>query len=277
MARVRILGDHSAYHAGSAAVWEVLEGSLADRRHQPAQSGNYDVLLMNGEGSMHHGRPTFHKKMGQMEAAKNQGKRVYLVNTVWHDNPSDYDGLLRSLDGVIARDRLSQNEFQNRHGVEAGLAPDISYFAPLSDATDYPDFGGEPAMTDWFDPDSYRFQRPAAAHEQARYLDMSILSWPQTVAALRSASVLVAGRHHAMYAACKARTPFIPVRSNCHKMEGLAASAGVDIPLAASMAEAWDLTDWAQNNAPAYNQLFDWLDAHCLEDAIPPLGGNPRH
>ena len=58
MSRIRLAGDHSSYHCGSAAVVQTIAAEL--RRHGEIVTDDaYDVLVVNGESSMHHGGGAF--------------------------------------------------------------------------------------------------------------------------------------------------------------------------------------------------------------------------
>lgn len=91
-------------------------------------------------------------------------------------------------------------------------------------------------------------------------IDMRKLSWNKLVTLLKRNELLVTGRHHAVYAACKARTPFIAMRGNSHKIEGIFASAGVEIPMLNNLRDLETTIEWVRANGSAYADLFDWLE-----------------
>ena len=92
------------------------------------QRSDYDVLIVNGEGSMHHGAPSFRLKMEAIERAASLGKRVHLVNSLWQDNPSDFDETLRRLAEVTVREVASARDLEERHGIAAKVALDFFFF-----------------------------------------------------------------------------------------------------------------------------------------------------
>lgn len=269
--RFRLEGNHSAYHSGCKAVWEVLCAAVCEAGGEVVSGEDYDVFVVNGEGSMHHGRPTFYKKMGLLKDALNKGRRAMLVNTVWQDNPSDYDGVLRKLSRVSVRETRSANELRRVHGTSAQPCLDFSYFWPL--ALKAPPQSREREgiyYTDYLDPAIANFSplpatiaaglssgpaaepRPLAMHEQ---------SWEATVAMLAGAELLVTGRHHAVYAACRARTAFAAIEGNSHKIAGLIDWSGTSIPVAHSVDQLPDVIRWAQSNGDAFDRLFDFMEA----------------
>src|SRR5262245_20316160 len=130
MPRIKFIGDHSAYHCGSAAVAQTICAEL--RRHGEIVTGDqFDILVVNGEGSMHHGGAAFRDKMQQIERAIAAGRQALLINTVWQDNPHTFDSALAGCRQVVAREVLSRDAIA-QHGVAAEVAPDLSYFAPLA-------------------------------------------------------------------------------------------------------------------------------------------------
>ena len=63
MSRIRLAGDHSSYHCGSAAVVQIIATEL--RRHGEIVTGDeHDGVVVNGEGSMHHGAATSSRRCG---------------------------------------------------------------------------------------------------------------------------------------------------------------------------------------------------------------------
>ena len=61
-------------------------------------------------------------------------------------------------------------------------------------------------------------------------------------------------------AACKARTPFLALAGNTHKIEGIVATAGVDIPVFRDFAKLRTAMDEAEAWQSRYAPLFDWFE-----------------
>jgi hypothetical protein len=267
MTRAKLVGDHSSYHCGAAAVWQVLSDWAERQGLERARGGeDFDVIIVNGEGSMHHGRPTFHRKMRDLEAAVAEGKRAYLVNTVWQSNPHDYDAVLAQLTDVYSRDPLSAADLLQNHARQSRQSIDLSYFAPVLPAADASDFGGSIVRTDYLDPATGDF----AEMTDARFTGFPVhslkgQSWSSYVAGLRTASLLVTGRHHAVYAACRARTPFAAVEGNSHKIRGIISATNTGIPIAEKESDLPDLIAWVESHADAFKRLFDWIEAKATQ------------
>jgi hypothetical protein len=268
--RIRALGDHSAFHSGSAAVWSVLCDRIERCGHERVEGDEFDLLLVNGEGTMHHGGRQFHAKMTALREALEGGRRGMLVNSVWQQNPRDFDDVLPRLDAIVLRDDLSRRDLLERHGVHATTAIDLSFFRDVGEGPGSRDFAGRIAVTDLFSRELESFvafsRGPLAS---ADYVDLAAMDWDDLVRSLRSAKVLVTGRHHGVYAAAKARTPFVAFEGNTHKIAGLLRMAGVEIPLETSARQIERKIDRALRNEVEFARLFDWMGRQDLAGAIP--------
>src|SRR5690606_1369571 len=91
------------------------------------------------------------------------------------------------------------------------------------------------------------------------YLDLQSMSWSSAVKSLRTASFLLTGRHHAVYAACKARVPFIALRGNTHKIEGLIETAGVAVPVLSEFNDVKTAVTEELTYDAECKKLFDWM------------------
>lgn len=260
--RVRILGDHSAYHCGSAAVMEVLNSRIGAAARIVSAEEPYDVLVINGEGSMHH-RSTAH--VGKMEAAREAqalGRPWHLVNSVWQENGDADRALMATAASITLREVLSQQALQRDLGIEGQVLPDLSWLCEIDEEAPFTDHGGATVVSDFYSVEFGNFVRMTGGpFARMPWIDMKAASWSSLVLSLRTARLLVTGRHHAVYAACKARIPFVALAGNTHKIEGLIASAGVDIPVCRHPSELPAAVKAARARQAEYAALFDWLDA----------------
>ncbi len=208
---------------------------------------------------MHHGSNPFLNKIAQIEHAQALGKITLLVNTVWQGNPNHYDACLAKLHDLTVRGVASARDLQG-HGVLARRFIDLSYYASIDEDADSIDLSGMVVSTD-FHTEAIGFAWPSTpAAAQWQNLDMREITWSSLVKSLRTASILVAGRHHGMYAACRAGIPFVPFVGNTHKFEDLLWSAGSRIPIAQHLREVPHLIDWALKNRGEYRKLFEWME-----------------
>lgn len=260
--RIGISGDHSMYHCGSAAVTRRLREALEKYGELVAGDDSCDFLIVNGEGSMHHDSPHFLQKMKLMERALARGTRVYLVNSVWQANGNDWDHVLRRIEKIVVRETLSRQELRERHGIAAAFYPDLSFYAKVQPPNRAVDFGGRIVMTDFYSHEFSTFTRWTGAEGlRYPYINMREWQWDDLVASLRTAELLVTGRHHAVYAACRAGIPFVAFPGNTHKIEGLLASARSRIPMCRSRTDLPEAIAWARANRHDYEQLSAWLSS----------------
>lgn len=261
MKKIFFEGDHKDYHAGSAAVSDFIRNVLTGSGYQFVPTiVESDICLVNGEGSMHHQSVDFHRKMRTMHRGKQLQKKVFLVNSVWQDNGLKYHDLLKSLDGIAVRGVASQRQLHIDHGIKAARHLDFSYFLDIDESVDFVDFDGAVVMTDcWISPDIRWAWLNVSAVQSFKKIDLKDFSWSSLIKSLRTASLLVTGRHHGMYAACKAEIPFVCMRGNCHKMEDLLHSSRVQIPIARNTVEVLALIRWALKNPVPFEKLFDWM------------------
>lgn len=259
--RFRIVGDHSDLHAGCAAVANALHRALSDVGSVVAEGDDFDVLIVNGEGSMHHDSPNCMSKMREIEFAQELGKATFLVNTVWQQNGNFHDRILRNLDSLWVRGPRSAADLHHRHSIQAKYAIDLSYYAKVEDVAPTVDFGQAPLITDFWNEDFRAFVRPTTGmYRNHIYLDLAKFDWSTLISSLRTASYVITGRHHGMYAACKARVPFIPIAANTHKFEDLLEAGPAAIPICRTRTEVEAAKGWLLRNRSEYDRLFDWMD-----------------
>lgn len=256
--KVRLLGDHSNYHCGSAAAFQTIRAEV-ERHCEIIDSGDFDTLVVNGEGSMHHNGGGHKSKMRDIQAALNKNRKVRLINSVWQENLAEHAELLRNCEEVVVREVLSQRELESQ-GVTSSIAIDQAYFAPISEA-EVTDYCGEIVFTDFYSNEFGCFVKVNSRWaKQFRFIDMQAMSWSELVKSLSTSSLLVTGRHHAVYAACKARTPFVALAGNTHKIEGLIETSRTKVPMAFGFGEVKEMIERINDYLPAYTELFDWME-----------------
>lgn len=258
---INMLGDHAAYHCGSAAVTAYFEQQMAQVGHRVTHD-QYAVLVVNGEGSMHHRSNAYLQKMRQITLALAQHKRVYLLNTVWQDNQNVDQDIIAAIHQITVRESMSQTDLRESVQRQAEAYLDCSFWAPIDEQAPVTDFAKATVCTDFYSPEFDTFVKVTGGLiSKYHYIDMQVWNWSSLVQSLKTASLLVTGRHHAMYAACRARLPFVVMAGNTHKIEGLLSMAGVEIPVCQHPRELRSSIIWARKNKAVYQQLFDWMEA----------------
>lgn len=257
--KIKILGDHSNYHCGSSAVMSYLK-SYVCRKAIIVNDDSYDLLIVNGEGSMHHDSQAHTQKMEALEAAIKSGRRGMLINSVWQSNSGSFDSTLKALNLITVRETISQKELIENHGVQSYVYLDFSYFAKLERAKVKIDYNNQIVFTDFYSNEVKTFVRTTeTADSKQPYLDLRAQDWSSTVRGLKTAKLLVTGRHHAVYAACRAETPFIAFGGNTHKIQGLIEMSNFNIPICNNRTELPALIEWAAQNKNIYSDFFAWM------------------
>lgn len=237
--------------AGLKPIGTVLNSARDDEAIVLALASEFELLLVNGEGTMHHDRPKARSLCAAASAAARLGKKVVLLNTVWQAN-QELNKHLRDFDLVFCRESRSQAELAIA-GSTATVVPDLVF------ATDAPTVSGDAnrrargaVVIDSVDRATtltwaWRALRQRAAmmtmHEghcrllQRRpWLHWGIRMRSQKpieclnagwASQLRRFERVISGRYHGCCLAMLLGIPTIGIPSNTHKIEGLFADAGL--------------------------------------------------
>lgn len=269
--KVLFVNDTSAFHCGSRAVCDVILTGLKTRGHDVRVERSKlevdlpgvdacDAVLVNGEGTLHGNSPRAGRIMQLLEAAQALGKGTAICNASWFDMGNDYDHVLRRLDRLEVRETRSRDELRLRHGIGSDMRLDLSYFHPARGCVG----GATPArirMTDLYWPGVRGFARPTGGPlARFEYLEMAQLDWQGMLDHVSASQILLTGRHHGVYAACRARVPFVALAGNTPKIQGLAAWSGLDLPVTENVSELGGLLARIGRYRPAFEALFDWME-----------------
>jgi polysaccharide pyruvyl transferase WcaK-like protein len=226
------------------------------------------LLIVNGEGTIHHDRPTGRCLLEAGAAARAEGVPAALINAVWEENGPELARMLASFALVSLRDSRSAAEVRGA-GVDCRVVPDLSLYEP--DAA--PERRGRDGIGFTDNVDRLSALELDACRRNARGEVISILQGGAGMAAylrfLRSGvglredlgaparlarlirmrhglwraatpdtrafvdriarlRLLVSGRFHACALAIGAGTPFVAVPSNTGKIASLVRDAGLE-------------------------------------------------
>ncbi len=281
MIKAVVMNDTATrYHHGCARVMRLLVDGL--QRHgieviaRSAARNDWDqdeaflaalaeayLIVINGEGTLHHGKPDGEKLLKIAQHPARAGKPIALINALYEDNPEDWGRCLRDIDLIAARDSDSARAMQAAADKEVRWLPDLSLSAP-ADIAPLPRHGVLVG-------DSVRFEkrrvlaRAAQALPKARFIPTKTLRgriWtlpligalacgalyrlyngvmplraprfemaPNEAAYLRDiagAELHITGRFHAICLSMLVETPFLALSSNASKIERLLRDAGMD-------------------------------------------------
>jgi len=266
--KVLVLNNTAKYHKGCAKVMEYLHKDLISNGHTILDSipGNSDKLhygsnhdeqaemvVINGEGTMHHNKLIAQEYINVLVNAKKLGMKTALINTVWQDMSltDEQKDVLRNT-YISVREVFSQNELL-KHDIQSDIHLDLSYFNDVPEKFSPPRelvVGKFFFQKDW---------RPAGITA----VDIFKQDWDTIVNVLRTTDWFVTGRHHEMYAACKARCPSAVLAGNTWKNEGLFKTAGADILVARgdiSPTHLRGFLDSCKERRLEYEKLFNWME-----------------
>jgi hypothetical protein len=225
------LGVRVPYRHESGRWVNLWQGDLPNsirafhRSTLPEQLSGLDAVVVNGEGTIHHGHGL--DLLTILAGAQQMGLRTFLVNAVFQQCELFLD-TLRHLDDLTVRDARS-SAYLARLGIPHRLVFDSSLEAGF-DSQPVHDFADRVVITDW---------HPARAGDVGNLLEALRASlgpgavyypledparaadWRHAVADLQAARLVVTGRHHGVCLAAMAGVPFVALGSNTWKIEGL--------------------------------------------------------
>ncbi|CUH66963.1 polysaccharide pyruvyl transferase CsaB [Thalassovita gelatinovora] len=222
-----------------------------------------DLIVINGEGTLHHGKPEGEKLL-KVALHPARGRRpIALINALYQDNPLDWARYLTEINLIAARDSDSARSMQQATQNAVRWLPDLSLSAP-AEVAPLPRHGVIVG-------DSVRFEkrrvlaRAAQRLAEARFIPTKTLRgriWtlpvigplaraglyrlyngvlplrgpqfemaPNEAAYLRdiaAAELHITGRFHAVCLSMLVETPFLALSSNASKIERLLRDAGMD-------------------------------------------------
>lgn len=227
-----------------------------------------DVVVVNGEGTIHHGAGQ--ELLAILEYSQRLGKRTLLVNCVLQELPGWFD-TLRRLDDLTCREPRTQ-AYLHAHGVSARVVLDSIVEAGFTARADAGHFRGRIVVTDHHptrDRDVGTALRALMESDGSIYLPLEHAAhyreWPLVLASLREARLVVTGRHHGVYLAALAGTPFIALGSNTWKVEGtlemFQEATGHQFPFHCHGPVTMELIEEALDQPGRYRDLQEYLES----------------
>jgi len=96
------------------------------------QFANNQLLLLNGEGTMHDDKSRALALLKLASQAKKEGLKTVLYNSLWENNPKG-ENYLRDFDLIFCRDSFSAAEIEKAHpSLKATVVPDIVFATVVS-------------------------------------------------------------------------------------------------------------------------------------------------
>jgi len=222
-----------------------------------------DLLIINGEGTLHHGKRRGGWLLEAGARVKARGGRVALLNALWQDNPDSWADLAREFDILVCRDSRSAVDLAAKTRREVKWIGDLSMFHDPALTT-----SGRVGITVGCSVSGSKTRRLAelAAMWRAEFMPVTtairtaparmtglrrvlrkmrcaiegrLFLWrfPATIfviddqaylEALSRRTLLVTGRFHAVCMAVLSGTPFLATSSNSWKIETLIHDIGLN-------------------------------------------------
>ncbi|WP_246727785.1 polysaccharide pyruvyl transferase family protein [Chelativorans sp. Marseille-P2723] len=101
-------------------------------------AGSADVIVINGEGTCHHGRAPGEHLLRVVDHPVAKEKPVVLINALYQENPAEWSRYLEKFALISARDSWSAAELSEASGRHVSYIPDLSMsegFFPQADSS----------------------------------------------------------------------------------------------------------------------------------------------
>lgn len=247
---ILFLNNCESYHSGSFQVMNFFKKEFENHNLTILKSFkrlykynllNFDVIVANGEGTMHDNAPKALQILNVLLEGKKLGIKTLLVNTVWQNNNENFTKLLDSIDYISVREVSSKKEIQKIINKEIDVNIDVSYFVD----TDMPD---RRLIYNVAAGNRYQDGSKPKIIGIGEDINIDIFSqpWNSLISDLRKSKMLVTGRHHEMYAACKAECPFLVLEGNTHKNSGFLKTMECEIPILPTNSSNKEITNYIE-------------------------------
>ena len=189
---------------------------------------NTDIIIINGEGSLHH-HPLANTKWFPIILKKiPKNKKAVLINTVWQEMNKIGDDikLLDKLDLISVRDSYSYNDLVSIYPKKEKIiiTPDILFATKIDDKMVKIGYGDtvHHRLREFLKRRTIFF--PLNYIHKGTYRNIKQITMPTLYTHqmwLKSLELYITGRFHGVCLAAMANTPFLALSSNSHKIEGI--------------------------------------------------------
>lgn len=186
-----------------------------------------DILILNGEGTLHNEYSRVFMLMNKCLLAKKLGKKLALINTIYQNN-STLHKYLPIFDIISVRESLSRNEILKFINVNIRVVPDLSFY-PSYNTQVYRDKSiNNVVFTDSVIPTVTTKLRKISEKYNSQFYYMDESNIPKlSLNELMNAGKVVTGRFHCLVLCMKYSIPCLAVKSNTHKIQGILKDAGL--------------------------------------------------
>jgi len=211
-----------------------------------------DIVIVNGEGSLHSGNMEWLVTVA--EFAKKYNSKVFLINSIYQNNPDSYKKYLRLFDMITVRESLSQKEL-NKIGIASTVVPDLSFYIHkkphaikstkkvyFSDSTVDSASKELATLKDFSEEIHIRYHQFIRVNfgislanliKSNALMNLKNLVWlkrrgrlilkneKKFIEKINSSKIIITGRFHLICLAIKHQKAFVPYKTNTHKIKGL--------------------------------------------------------
>ena len=187
--------------------------------------GSVDLVIVNGEGSLHHNSPNSKFLWDTLQSAKNDSCPCVLINTVWDGMELDdrQTELLNTLKLISCRESKSADQMNEaRYGWD-WVVPDMIFAHQPRDISEAPQKEGLV-----YCPGSGVLARQISQHEPQLLIQRhdGAPSFEDFCSELTNYDGVVTDRFHTCCIAMMCGLPVYALKANCHKVDGLAEDSG---------------------------------------------------
>lgn len=131
--KVLLINNTEKYHSGSKQVINYFRENTLDLRIAKTLKNidvkKYDLIMLNGEGTMHSDNKKMNKFLDFLIYASKKGIKTAMVNSVWQNNSEKTTKKLEILDYVSVREIKSKNEIKKYSDIKVDVCLDLSYYS----------------------------------------------------------------------------------------------------------------------------------------------------
>jgi len=277
MQKITIVNDTTNVHAGSAAVMSFIYNTINECGHNVIskyETGytnirdndieESDVIIVNAEGTFHAGTDRARLLVQAASRGKKMGKKVLWVNSVCDNNPSKWGPILNKVDYICTREIMS-TEAMRKMGVKTHIDTllDFCVCNDNSNGNIIKRLSG--IVKGSTNPSSTKSGQQLDKLEFPFFDINRKNKYKDSITTIKQAKLYLTGQHHGVYAAAIANTPFIPLYSNCHKIESLIKWSGIPIKMCRQDQDVLDYIPIANNNKEMYIDFFGFIESKISE------------
>ncbi|WP_171551264.1 polysaccharide pyruvyl transferase family protein [Acinetobacter sp. Ac_5812] len=233
---------------------------------------NHDFVVINGEGTIHHDKGCHLLSLAEFSIKNN--KPVFLLNLTLDSLFFNFDDVLLNCSDIVTREIITYKFLLNKN-IPCRLALDDFIKADFSLSTSR-DLKGAVVFTDYH-PDVESLTIPllhkihSVSEPVAFYPFVGseyAKTWKNVVANFKTASMIICGRYHGIYAAGLASKPFVILPMNTHKALGLIQFSKIKIPICQKKSHIENVIKFTRNNNKIFEDFNHWMKETFHEDSF---------